>query len=273
MRNDFESNYLAHHGILGMSWGKKNGPPYPLGASDHSAAERKAGWRKSLGGRRNENLYDRKVARLERAATASKRDADDLRKAGYKREAESVQRVADKNKAKADKVRELKAATGGKMTGTQKAMVTTASIVAAKSLLDTGRNWAAANALVEGMAKIPFSQVAAKGLPQAGKVAAVAALATYGAIKIAKMSGVTINKGKTSGSGKAKNTKEATNKYNKAGKSSTDSSWNKSSSYNKGFLDYIKKDVVKPEMVDDPELLDLLIWEYEGATGKKAMKS
>lgn len=61
MRNDFESNYLAHHGILGMKWGKKNGPPYPLGASDHSAAEKKAGYKKSLGGGRNEELYDRKT--------------------------------------------------------------------------------------------------------------------------------------------------------------------------------------------------------------------
>lgn len=40
--------YLEHHGILGQKWGKKNGPPYPLGASDHSAREKKAGWRKSL---------------------------------------------------------------------------------------------------------------------------------------------------------------------------------------------------------------------------------
>lgn len=40
--------YLAHHGILGQKWGRKNGPPYPLGSSDHSAAEKKAGWRKSL---------------------------------------------------------------------------------------------------------------------------------------------------------------------------------------------------------------------------------
>ena len=31
-----------------MRWGKRNGPPYPLSASDHSASERKAGWRKSL---------------------------------------------------------------------------------------------------------------------------------------------------------------------------------------------------------------------------------
>lgn len=40
--------YLKHHGILGQKWGKKNGPPYPLDASDHSSSEKKAGWRKSL---------------------------------------------------------------------------------------------------------------------------------------------------------------------------------------------------------------------------------
>ena len=40
--------YLAHHGIKGQKWGKRNGPPYPLDAQDHSAAEKKAGWRKSL---------------------------------------------------------------------------------------------------------------------------------------------------------------------------------------------------------------------------------
>ena len=40
--------YIAHHGILGQRHGVRNGPPYPLGSGDHSASEKKAGWRKSL---------------------------------------------------------------------------------------------------------------------------------------------------------------------------------------------------------------------------------
>ncbi len=39
---------MYHHGILGQKHGVRNGPPYPLDAEDHSAAEKKAGWRKSL---------------------------------------------------------------------------------------------------------------------------------------------------------------------------------------------------------------------------------
>ena len=35
--------YIAHHGIKGQKWGVKNGPPYPLAPSDHSAAEKRQG--------------------------------------------------------------------------------------------------------------------------------------------------------------------------------------------------------------------------------------
>lgn len=31
---------LKHHGILGQQWGKRNGPPYPLGGGDYSKLER-----------------------------------------------------------------------------------------------------------------------------------------------------------------------------------------------------------------------------------------
>lgn len=34
--------YLSHHGILGQKWGKRLGPPYPLGSGSHSSSETKA---------------------------------------------------------------------------------------------------------------------------------------------------------------------------------------------------------------------------------------
>ena len=53
---------LYHHGILGQRWGKKNGPPYPLGVSDHSTSEKEAGWRKSL--KREDNKYSKVLDRM-----------------------------------------------------------------------------------------------------------------------------------------------------------------------------------------------------------------
>ena len=67
-------SYLEHHGILGQKWGKRQGPPYPLGASDHSAAKKKAGWRDSL------NKIDRDKNRQK--AEAKRSSSSDGKKRG-----------------------------------------------------------------------------------------------------------------------------------------------------------------------------------------------
>ena len=84
MRNDFESNYLMHHGILGQKWGQQNGPPYPLDSNKHSASEKKAGWMKSLKEKsETKKKAKKKKAALEkaRAARAEKAKQEKLAKA------------------------------------------------------------------------------------------------------------------------------------------------------------------------------------------------
>lgn len=49
--------YLAHHGILGQQWGKRNGPPYPLSGGDYSKREIKAIVRKR---KSHNNIYNKK---------------------------------------------------------------------------------------------------------------------------------------------------------------------------------------------------------------------
>ena len=55
--NDYRG-YLMHHGIKGQKWGVRNGPPYPLDASDHNARERKANWKSSL--KKGDNVKKKK---------------------------------------------------------------------------------------------------------------------------------------------------------------------------------------------------------------------
>lgn len=85
------SGELYHHGILGQKWGQRNGPPYPLGASDHSAREKKAGWRSSL-------------VKVVKASNANKkRSAQDYK--DYKSDLKSAkQRRKERDKAILDRV-------------------------------------------------------------------------------------------------------------------------------------------------------------------------
>ena len=71
------TNYLAHHGIKGQKWGVMNGPPYPLGSGDHSASEKKAGWRSSLNKKNKSNsLSNQKQNYISKQIEASKKDEE-----------------------------------------------------------------------------------------------------------------------------------------------------------------------------------------------------
>lgn len=69
------SDYLFHHGILGQKWGVQNGPPYPLGSGDHSAREKRVGWRASLkeGDQNNKKQITKKD--ITKAVRSTKKEA------------------------------------------------------------------------------------------------------------------------------------------------------------------------------------------------------
>lgn len=50
------NSYLAHHGIKGMHWGKRNGPPYPLDYSSHTAEQKQKNPKALIDGNENTNL-------------------------------------------------------------------------------------------------------------------------------------------------------------------------------------------------------------------------
>lgn len=63
-----------HSGILGQRKGVRNGPPYPLKPSDHSALQKKLGWWKSTGKTKEPNEDD-----TEGTNTKTKNISDDYK--------------------------------------------------------------------------------------------------------------------------------------------------------------------------------------------------
>lgn len=62
-REELQDSELYHHGILGMKWYVRNGPPYPLSYEAHSMNERRENWTRSLNGAYNRDMYGRRTAR------------------------------------------------------------------------------------------------------------------------------------------------------------------------------------------------------------------
>ena len=67
---DAGMSYLEHHGILGQKWGKKEGPPYPLGSGDHSSAEKSAA--KAAGVKIGSDSGKGSIANVKKKSTRSK---------------------------------------------------------------------------------------------------------------------------------------------------------------------------------------------------------
>lgn len=64
---------LRHHGIKGQKWGELNGPPYPLGANDHSSKEKKEGtkgWTKEA----KKDIKSKKYSKSEQDETEKKKN-------------------------------------------------------------------------------------------------------------------------------------------------------------------------------------------------------
>lgn len=95
----YKPDYVEHHGIIGQKWGDRNGPPYPLSGSEHSAVVKSAN-KKSAGSGRKLTWHQRRKAKknLKKArAAAAKKRLDDKEKERLVREGSASEVYARRN--------------------------------------------------------------------------------------------------------------------------------------------------------------------------------
>ena len=80
--NDYEKpalddEFLEHHGILGMSWGKRNGPPYPLDSDVSTGKRLKESGRER---RRKRKLKKQRIKNLKKARKKRAENVEEQKK-------------------------------------------------------------------------------------------------------------------------------------------------------------------------------------------------
>jgi len=95
----YKPDYVEHHGIIGMKHGVRNGPPYPLSGSEHSAVVKSADKKSTRSGRKltwRQRRKAKKNLKKARAAAAQKR-LDDKEKERLVREGSASEVYARRN--------------------------------------------------------------------------------------------------------------------------------------------------------------------------------
>lgn len=109
IKPDLTEDYLSHHGILGMHWGQRNGPPYPLGSDVSTgkrlksgaagSVEKKKPKKKSFAEKRKaKKVYKKRVAAAQKARETKARKAEEARAkaAEEERKAKEAQEAQDR---------------------------------------------------------------------------------------------------------------------------------------------------------------------------------
>ena len=74
--DDYNKDYLVHHGILGQKWGQQNGPPYPLDNSQKTVAEIKNVARTAINVVKNKKKQIQRNQNLKKARKAREEESE-----------------------------------------------------------------------------------------------------------------------------------------------------------------------------------------------------
>lgn len=264
---------LCHHGILGQRWGVRR-----FQNSDGSLT--------TAGAKRYQTAKDKKLNRHDKAAAASRRDAENLRKHGYKEEADAVEKVARKQQEKADAKRaKQKYKDDEFMKG-----------------YNTGEKGEAVAAVMGAAVGAGISGLKSY---QTGRSKTSAILHAIGGAALGSIAGSTIKYGRDEFkkseeylAGKEAKRQQKNANHNIAYKENPKNAakiakreaeikaqtekferdkakYNQAAyehGYSKGFIDYVTKQTGGFHQIDDPELIELMEMDYKEETGRSSRR-